>query len=177
MSIFAIYTNFVFQDKPDWLDDFKKKHNQVEYPYHVTLTQPRFVSEDQIREIKEKIASFLKGIKQIPIIFDTLDIDEKGTEENDGCILVLAHNDAVVKLQKALLNLLEEYKEYVVSKTIEYEENFRPHLTIADKLNKESFELAKKDIKENIVIHGVITQVTLVIVRNNDEREEVTFDL
>jgi 2'-5' RNA ligase len=175
MNTFAIYTNIILTEKPEWLEEFKNKHNQIKYDDHITLIQPRKVTEREIDEIKTILTSFFKDqtCKQISLTFDRIDIDETGVEENDGCILVLTDNQHVIDLQKALLGLLSEYKEYLTPKTEVYEKDFRPHITIVDNLNKERFQLAKADLSGDIVIKGIIAKVILGVVCKGEKQEFV----
>lgn len=174
MNIFSISTNIVFHEKPDWLDGFKQRHNDIQYDYHVTLKQSCKITEEGIEEVKEKLNKFFQGStkKKIPITFDQLVLDDSEVDQNNGCIMVIAKSDEIHKLQKEILNLLKDYRDYYLSQTEEYETDFRPHITIADNLNRAKFDLAKDDLKNDYVVKGEITKIILSVIRNFDSQNK-----
>ncbi len=173
MTTFAIYTDIILTDKPEWLDAYRNAHNQIKYDDHVTLVQSRKISEEDVERINNTLTDFFKStpFQQIPVIFDRIDIDESGVEDNDGCILVLTDNKDIFELQKSLVSLLTKYNDYAAPKTELYEKDFRPHITIVDNLNKERFNIAKADLRQDVVVKGIITKVILGVVCDGEKRE------
>lgn len=178
MTTFAVYTNIVFVDKPDWLDEFKERYNQIKYKDHVTLIQKRRVAEGDIDEVKAKLNIFFSQnlFKQIQVTFNSLDTDPTGVEVGDGCIMAVTENSSIVDLQNALRNIFVKYNDYVIPRSEMYEKDFRPHITIVDNLNKERFELAKSNLKADVVIKGIITEVILGVAYG-DKKEEFSYRL
>lgn len=173
MTTFGIYTDIILTDKPEWLDAYRSRHNQIKYDDHVTLIQSRKIPEGEIEEIKNTLARFFQSAtrKQIPVTFDRIDIDDSGVEDNDGCILVLTDNRDIFELQKSLVSMLTKYNDYVTPKTESYEKDFRPHITIVDNLDKGRFDKAKADLKSEVTIKGIITKVILGVVCDGEKRE------
>ena len=185
MNIFSIQTNLVFLEKPEWLDAFKQKHNDIPYEYHVTLKQPCKITEEGIKDVREKLNVFFQNAnkKSIPITFNQLVLDNSEVDKNEGVIMIKAKNDEIVELQKEILNLLSDYRDYYLPETEEYEKNFAPHITIAANLSREKFDLAKADLKGDYLLKGVITKVVLSVrnfdsaTNNQDKREDYTYEL
>lgn len=177
MIIFAITTNVEFIDKPDWLNSFFNKHNKVLYDFHVTLKQPCIINQDQVDEIMDILSKYFKQNtpKQIDITFDKINKNASQEElsKNNGCIMIEADdNEKIKSLQKDIIEILPDYKNYLIEKTKSYEENFKPHITIATNLNEEEFESAKKDIGNNTTCRIAITEIILTIVYNYRESTE-----
>ena len=185
MNIFAIQTNLVFLEKPEWLDAFKQKHNNDQYDYHVTLKQPCKITEEGIMNVKERLDTFFKNStnKSIPITFNQLVLDDSEVDKNDGVIMIKTDNDEIFKFQKEILTLLDDYRDYYLPETEEYERNFAPHITIAANLDREKFDLAKADLGGDYLLKGVITNVILSAIRNfdstahQDKQEDYTYEL
>lgn len=188
MIIFAITTNIEFIKKPNWLDSFCNKHNKIEYEFHITLKQPCIIQENQIVSIQNIISEYIlkKASKQIEIDLNKLYIDasESALSISNGCIMIEAEkSDDIKKLQKELVEVLSDYKDYQTPKVKSYEENFKPHITIASDLNKEEFELAEEDLQDDFMCQGKITKLYLIIVHNfdpekkNGDKQTITYSL
>lgn len=185
MIVFAITTNVEFLRKPDWLDAFFLKYNNNKFSYHITLKQPCIIEEDQISEIKDKLASYIsENAHSFNIDFDKYftNSTEADLSKSDGVIMIQAkENPYIIQLQKDFLRSLTDYKNYLSPETQEYEENFNPHLTLAYDLNEQTFEAAKKELQDDCSCQCKVTKIILSIVRDyNTEqqaRENFVFDL
>lgn len=187
MNIFALQTNVVFQTKPEWLDSFLKKYNDVVFDYHVTLKQPCIILEEEISEVTDKLQKYFtaSSINPIPIVFDKLVVDPDGVETGKACIMINATmNEQIHNLQKSILEMLNRYRNYVSADTEQYENNFIPHITIAADLDETKLNLAKNDLEEDYYAEGVISEVILIVVRNfnpknikSGSREDIVFKL
>lgn len=170
--MFAIYARVRLIKKPIWMDDFCVKYNQP-YDYHITLIQCRFIDETEISKLKEKVDRFFAppagGLTipnhKIEVDFSIPVIDNEGAEKGEACILINAKkNDKLINLQKNLVELMVDYKDFYKPKLEEYELNFEPHITVAMDLDKKQFIEAKKDFKDDFECIGLVDEIVLSIV-------------
>ncbi len=167
MKIFAIYSNIVLTSKPSWLDDFRAKYDKP-YDYHITLKQPCYVEDDQVQQLKEKVASFMPGPQivdhSIGVSFDRIIIADQ--DPNDGCIMIhVADNEKLNKLQTALVQKLEGFINYCRAESAEWEKNFMPHITIGRDLTPQMIEQAKQELHADDLPQGHITELVLAVVQ------------
>ena len=171
MKIFAIYSNIYLTNKPDWLDEFRKKYDKP-YEFHITLKQPCYVEEDKIPELKEIVLNFINSStissKTIEIIFNEVvfDKDEEGTT-----IMIKANNESLTQIQKNLCASLLDYTDYVKPKYKNYEENFVPHITIARNLSEAQEGEAIKYLQNGFLWGGEINSFVLSVVSENTPEE------
>ncbi len=173
MKIFAVYARVHLTQKPDWLDDFRSKYDEP-YEYHVTLKQPCVIKDELVPELKIKLTNFFSNLKtpnnKIRLTFDSLNVPM--VTPDDICIMINATKiDEIKELQKSVLLTLSEYNQYLDIKYKAYEENFQPHITIGRKLNQQAYSLASKELKDNYLCEGIITQVVLGVVQNDNPTE------
>ena len=173
MKIFAIYLRLNLSQKPDWFEDFRLKYDES-FDLHVTLIQPRYVNEQQADDLKSKITQFLdehRFISEEKVIeFNRLVCDQ----EQDGTytfMLLAEKADKVFELQRGLRELPKEFSEYVDRATIEYEKNFRPHITIGRNINTASFQEVKSYFESKFSVEGILTDLVLPIVKNTSTEE------
>ena len=173
MKIFAVYARLNLTKKPEWLDDFRAKYDEL-YDFHVTLKQPCFIDENQIIELKKILAKlFSESIVEnhkLDIVFDRIVFE--GVESKGMYVMIQATNiDEISQLQNRVKSALSLYKSYVKPEFEEYENNFKPHITIGRKLNSEMFLQAKTYFKENYVCNGTIEEIVLAIVPEDTVEE------
>src|SRR5262249_694800 len=100
---------------------------------------------------------------------------------NEGNIMINSDNQEVKVLQREIGDSLSGYKNYVVEETRSYEENFNPHITIATNLNKEEFESAKNDLRDNFNVHAKLNKVILTVIYDfkgkTEKRENTVWSL
>jgi len=173
MKIFAVYAKVELTKKPNWLDDFRSKYDEP-YEYHVTLKQPCVIEEDLIPEIKAKLNTFFSNLKtpnhKMVLTFNSLNVPM--VSPDDICIMINATKvDEIKELQKNILSTLSEYNSYLDIKYKAYEENFQPHITIGRKLDQQSYAMASKELKDDYICEGVITQIILGVVQNDNPTE------
>ena len=107
---------------------------------------------------------------KLDIVFDRIVFE--GAENKGMYIMVQASNTGKIsQLQNRIKSALSIYKSYVKPEFKEYEENFKPHITIGRKLNSEMFLQAKTYFKENYVCHGKIEEIVLAIVPEDTVEE------
>jgi len=173
MKIFAIYLRLNLIQRPLWFEDFRLKYDEP-FDLHVTLIQPRYVNEQQVDDLKSKITQFLDEHKLISedkvVEFNKLVYDQ----EQDGTytLMLLAEKaDKLSELQKGLRELLKEFAEYVDKVTIEYEENFRPHITIGRNIKTDSLRDAKLYFESSFLVKGILTDLVLPVVKDTSIEE------
>ena len=169
MKLFAIYAAVDLIDKPIWLDEYRKNLEQF-YDFHVTLKQSCYIEERRLSDVKNKLSVLFSELKladhEIHIVFEKLVTD--GSDPTDGVIMIQAQNPPLSNLQKRIISVLSDYKQYYEPASQEWEENFKPHITIACNLDSEKFRVAQKDIPQDYVCAGVIREVKLSVVDPKD---------
>jgi 2'-5' RNA ligase len=167
VKVFAIYLRFALTSQPEWFDELRKKYSSTSI-LHITLIQPRYVSENTIQDLKNKVAEVLNSntfkAEDKKLFFDKTELE---WDEGDDQYLVMSFikkNKSVLKLQKNLMAALREFDEYCNEITKEYELNFRPHLTVADKIDSGSKEGVSARIPEMDSLEGNITDLVLAVV-------------
>lgn len=169
MKVYAVYARVEIIDKPDWLEDFRRKYQNV-YDYHVTFKQPAYIDEAQLSDIQQRLSRIFDGFPtsdhKIQVVFNQIEADSE-----DGSIMIMAQrNQSLVSLQEKICTDLATYSNYMKPELKEYEENFRPHLTIAFDLD-DQFDQAVTDLGQEIRIIGRISEVVLACVNEITPRE------
>ncbi len=182
MKFFAIYTNVDITEKPDWLDSFRNKYdleyhpdtNTFDVPYeaHITLTQPRFITDSKANKLKADLTKFFsKFNKKIELEFSRLHLDRQDDTKN-GCIMVDTKNkDELSKLQIEMLDFIKENNNLCNMEHKIYEDDFTPHLTIGRDLSKDRFDEAITELPNEIIIKSTISEVILAVVPNESAAE------
>lgn len=160
MKIFQVTLDFKLQDKPSWLDSFRKKFDKP-YEYHITLKYPTYIKEEDINDLKEEVAAISDASSRFVVEFNGYFFDKTDTGE---IIMVKAkQNEDLVKLQKEIIERLKKYGSEVKAFYQKFENNFRPHITIARKLDDNLLRDAKKELKEHISCTAEIDSLSLTI--------------
>ena len=86
------------------------------------------------------------------------------------------NNLKLIRLQNDLHGLFNYCSKYVDTSTMEYETNFRPHITIAENISADQKIELEKLLTLNSKCEGVIKSLALPIVKNTsrEERENVS---
>ncbi len=178
MKIFAIYLRLNLTQKPIWFDEFRLKYDEP-YELHITLIQPRYVNEQKVDDLKLKVGKFLSENKfeesDKVINFDELVYDQ----ENDGTYTIMLLTKKAQELfnfQKGLREVLKDFTNYVTKENIEYEENFRPHITIGRNIKSEVLNEAKQYFQSGFKVEGTLTELVLPIVKDLSDEERKTPD-
>ena len=166
MKIFAVYSKIELMEKPDWFDTFYAKYNKS-IVYHVTLKQSCFLEEEKIQEVKERLSVFFASMPvpehEIILTFSDLVLDDSSSQEKTIMINAEPH-PRVHELQRGILLALDRYKEYVYPESQLWEENFKPHITIASDISAACYEEALKELKPPYTCKGRIQDVSLIVV-------------
>lgn len=175
MKIFALYLRVNLAKKPQWFDAFREKNNGW-FELHITLIQPRFVNDEEIPELKEKIQAILGRIKLIEsdktIMFDK-PVFEELPDSNYLFMWFAKENIAITALQNELVGALSSYDNYCEEVTKRYEADFKPHITVVESIDaKQKIETEQKLLTDN-ACEGIVVDLALVIVkdRSKEERE------
>lgn len=170
MKIFAVYGKLEIENSPKWLEDFVKKY-KFDYDFHITFKQPCFINAGQIDNIKKTLSDILAKTMfpnhKIEMIFNKV----VPNKDKDCVMLGAEDNLKLSRLQKKILMRLKNYQSYCEPETKEYEENFKPHLTIAMDLDKNIYQKALSDIPTNFQINGEIKKIILATVNKNSSDE------
>jgi len=162
MKIFAVYSRLNFIKKPEWLDGFRNKYNYP-YTYHVTLKQPTYIQEEEIVNVKNVLAGLFSELKfpehKIGIVFDKLVIDTP-------IMIAATRTEEIAILQDKIVKALESYNNLVKPESKNWEEDFKPHITITDDLDAGKFEQAKLDLKEDVRCEAVIEEIVLTVAQD-----------
>lgn len=166
MKIFALYSKVELIERPDWFDAFYAKYNQS-LVYHVTLKQSCYLEEVRVKEVKEGLSKFFVSEPvpehEVVLTFNELVLDDRASETKT--IMLNAELDPrIYKLQQGILSVLDDYKQYVYPESRLWEQNFKPHITIASDISAACYEEALKELKQPYTCKGLIQDVSLVIV-------------
>jgi len=166
MKIFALYSKVELIERPDWFDTFYAKYNQS-IVYHVTLKQSCFLEEAKVNDVKEKLLKFFASTPvpehEIALIFNKLVLDDHASEAKT-IMLNAEYDPHIYKLQQDILSVLDDYKRYVYPESRLWEENFKPHITIASDISAARYEEALKELKQPYTCRGLIRDVSLIVV-------------
>ncbi len=185
MKIFVVTADIQLINEPSWLQDFRRRYDD-DYPYHVTLKLPTSIEDEQVPDIKQKLDNLLSTV-QVPGHSVTLEFNKLvfGPDAPGGaCIMIDAAGDEIIyNLQKKIVSALSDYKQYYKEKYKGYEEDFRPHITIARNLDQPSYERAKQDLLINYKCRGKVSKLILTVVDNfgpeeaNDPERQTIYQL
>jgi|GEM_PF-742006 len=182
MKFFAIYTNANITEEPDWLDGFRSKYDleyradtdtfDVPYEAHITLTQPRFITDSEATKLRTELAKFFDNYnREIEVEFSEIYLDIQDANEN-GCIMIDSTNKyEFSKLQSRMLNFVIENDNFCNIKHKAYEDEFIPHLTIGRDLSKARFDNAVSELPDKIQIKATINEVILAVVPDESAAE------
>jgi 2'-5' RNA ligase len=181
-KFFAIYTNVNITEKPDWLDSFRSKYDleyhadtdtfDIPYEAHITLTQPRFITDYEATKLRAELTKFFKDYSgKIEVEFSGLHLDRQDANDN-GCIMVdSTDRDELSKLQSKMLDFVSENDNFCDIMHKAYEDNFIPHLTIGRDLSKGKFDDAIAGLPDEIRIKATVSEVILAIVPDESAAE------
>lgn len=183
MKIFVVTADVELTSRPEWLDDFRNRYDKP-YQYHITLKQPCSVNENQVGEIKDKLATLFstsQSSQKIDLKFDELKVSNDALGEI--CIMLNSSNNAVRQLQKNIVDTLSQFTNYYKPEYQTYEKQFVPHITIARDLGGHKPQEARKELERDYSCEGKIEKVILTVVDNfgpeeaNDSRNQTIYNL
>jgi len=183
MKFFAIYTTVKIINKPDWLDDFRSKFD-LEYntdtgcyddPYemHITLTQPRYISDGDIQMLKVKLNELFErnDTDKLDVEFSDWHLDRQDTTSK-GCIMIKSSEyRKLSNLQRQILEIIGNNHNFLETKYEAYEKNFIPHLTIGRDLSKERYDSAISMLPKSVLVKAEVDNIILAIVKDKSTAE------
>lgn len=164
MKQFLVTAELDLSQKPDWLDNFRKKYDEP-YVFHITLKPGTLVQESDIPKLKKTIQGIIKNYNPLEIEFNNIVFSNNSP--TGICIMIPAEeNTELKKLQKNLLLSLSAFGELEKIHHKPFDENFWPHLTIGRRLSKNLADNAKKEIGQDSKCKARIFKIVLTIVEN-----------
>ena len=170
-KIFTVSFEFCLTHKPEWLDDFRRKFDKP-YDFHITLKSPSTFLENNLQEMQEALASLAARHKKFEIIFDKL--FESQTSKGGYLMNEARRNDALFSFQKETREAFARFGEPISAELACFEENFRPHITIARELDLKTMVEAKKALGKDILCEAQIDEVILTIAKEDSFAEWIS---
>jgi len=164
MKIFAVYSVVTLEGKTAELKTFREKYDQP-YKLHITLKQPVQINEDEVDEVKQILSGLDVAKSKIKLVFDKINGDEK------VLMLMAEENSTLMDLQKEVVGLLHKYKSYVDADTMEYEINFKPHITVARDIHEQDMSSVKEQLRGMLPVKAFINSITLAVVNHISPEE------
>lgn len=160
-KLFQISADFTLSKKPAWLDAFRLKYD-LPYDFHVTLKTTTYFSLTDEEEIKRMVKQISEKQEPFEIIFDKLYI---GQAPSGWCIMIEAKpNDELIKLQKLISDSFSKYGDNISEDKTRFENEFRPHITIARHLTEDRLEQAKNELGTGLHCEATIDSLSLYVV-------------
>ena len=160
--VFAIAADVSLEYNPDWLDSFRAKYDKP-FPYHITLKQPTIASAHQINSVV-RILTSLSNSTQIPNHEFRLTFSHISTDAADGSIIIWCKEDRLFSsFQKKLIERLKIYNNFVETAGADWENHFKPHLTIAHDLNALQLQTASQDANATDLPIASVRQYTVLV--------------
>lgn len=166
MKIYSIAATINLENKPRWLDDFRKKYDKP-YDFHLTFQNSCTIESSKVTALKQNLKQFFLShpLKEKPtLVFDRVYSDP---EDPEGATIMLKPSKSPTKImefQKRLLSAMEKYQNYLEPQNKIYDQNFVPHMTIARDLSLEKYQVALAELPRKIQCTGNISSVTLYLV-------------
>ena len=175
MKIFAVYARLNLIKKPEWLDKFREKYDDL-YDFHITLKQPCFIDEKQIPELKNTVSEFFDNLvlskHEISVLLNKTVIEEYADNKGEYIIMISTNEKSeIYELQAKILSALSDYTNYVKPKYKDYEKSFEPHITIARHLDTEKLAKAKEGVVGDYTCCALIQEIVLAIVPEDTVEE------
>jgi 2'-5' RNA ligase len=171
MKIFALYLRVTLTNKPTWFNSLREKYSSNSI-LHITLIQPRYIENNKIDKLKNIVGTVLNN-NRINDEDRELIFTDSVIEEDNGKYLLMSFvkNESIFRLQNNLLNELGEFKNYCDDITKEYEIDFRPHITVADLIDKSHTDEVSNLISKDHNLQGEIEDLVLAIVKEQSVEE------
>jgi 2'-5' RNA ligase len=77
------------------------------------------------------------------------------------------NNKELIKLQKEIKIKFSKYGKHISKEYEKFENNFKPHITIARYLNLKQLKIAKKEIQKDLFCEALIEKLVLTTVEND----------
>ena len=161
MKMFSLALEFELEEKPSWLDGFRIQYDGP-FNYHLTLKHPTYIKESELPKLHREVRSIAQASKAMTLAFDQYFFNKT---ETGSLIMVLAkpHKD-LLHLQAMVVGELRTFGETWKPYYDDFENNFKPHITIARNLSNGEFQKAKRALAEQIYCQAKITRLALRVV-------------
>jgi GrpB-like predicted nucleotidyltransferase (UPF0157 family)/2'-5' RNA ligase len=178
IKIFALYTRVKLTQKPEWLDDFRKRFNQA-YDIHVTFIQPRYIDDEKVDDLKSRVTEFFDQNKltEKDRTIECKDLVYGKNSEGLYTFMLLAEkSENLLAYQKKLKEYLKDFGNYVEPTKEKYEIDFKPHITIGVDVAEDLVEEAKSYFQPNDSVSGVMNEMVLAVVKEQTVEESLNPD-
>lgn len=161
--IFAVYFEVELLKKPFSFDSYFSKYNPPQTDIHVTLIQPRIISESQTESVFALVKNFCANnqITTADKVFETKGCVVGQESEDKSIIMFIIESGIMSTFQGALRTLFSNGFTYKDIKNKNYEYNFVPHITLGSDILNEEVVTIKQDLEEG-GLKGIIKNITLV---------------
>ncbi len=155
---FAVYARIHITEAPPWIPSFMQKYQKQEP--HVTLKQTCYISADELPAALLKARDFFQNYhmsgRSIPVTFSRV-----RTQPEWSLIMIDAEeNSELSSLQRALVEALSQYrKNYVEPELPQYENNFVPHLTVADEIEEGERARVSSEFPKECIVKAEIKEI------------------
>ena len=169
MKMFFVALEFELDEKPNWLDGFRVKYDG-HFNYHLTLKYTTLVKENDLPKLSSEVESIAQASKPMTLEFDQYFFN--GTETGNLIMVLAKHNKDLIRLQKTVVRELRTFGETWKPYYDDFDNNFKPHITIARNLSDGEFRKAKRALKEQIYCKAEISRLALRVVDGNPTAED-----
>lgn len=167
-EIFQISADFELDVKPAWINDFRSKYDKP-YSYHITLKNSTYFNPKNLNDIKKDLTEITENFSRIKVVFDKLFLSKSPKGE---CVMIEAiPNKELSNLQKLISERLSKFGKHIYPEYKEYENEFRPHITIARYLDSEQMERAKNDLGKDMHCEATINKLVLTVAKEDTYEE------
>jgi 2'-5' RNA ligase len=166
MKVFWVSLVFDLQKKPSWLDSFREVYDEP-FDYHITLKYATYIENKETERLREKTKRIADETIPLVVLFDNYFFDKTTT---GNLIMIAAQpNEELYILQEKVVSRLTVFGKNIKPYYQGFEEDFKPHITIARKLTENRFLEAKEQIRKPILCQTRITDLSLTIVKQTDD--------
>lgn len=163
MKVYKVTSYFELFEKPDWLDEFRKKYD---YPhrYHSSFKFQTAIEDKEIEKVKKIVEEVVSKYKPVPVVFNSYVFEKL----EKGNLIMITSNQAnsLYDFQKELVTKLESLGTLLSSEFKRFEKDYLLHITIARRLSDTDFEEAKLELPDKIVCKALTLDVTLTVVND-----------
>jgi len=145
--------------------NFRKKYDDP-VQYHISLKLPTYIDDVNLAKLKKITNETAKTSNSFAVDFDKYFFNKTST---GNLIMISArHNNNLINLQKEIVKRTKGFGKTIKPYYEDFENNFKPHITIARKLDDEDFLEAKSKIEKQIHCRANIDKLRLHIMKRTN---------
>ena len=169
MKIFFLALEFELDEKPNWLDGFRIKYDEP-FNYHLTLKYGTLIKQNDLPKLKGEVKSIANANK--PLMLEFEDYFFNKTETGNVIMVLAKHNENLLRLQNMVVRKLDVFGETWKPYYKDFDNNFKPHISIARNLSDDEYKTAKSELKEQIYCKAKISKLALMVVDDHPTVED-----